>query len=89
MTVARHIPASHPVRRRMAFRAALEVAMDAHDSRPTISAMEVASITTRIEDLAQRVVLMPDVPLTGQQRRSLLVIARELERRASTLHERS
>lgn len=45
------------------------------------SPSEIADQTARIEDLARRVVLL-DGPLNGQQRRSLLILARELVRRA-------
>lgn len=79
----RRRPASHPVLQRAAFRAALDDALEATPSQPTVSVTTVNDQAARIEDLAQRVVLMPDTPLTGQQRRSLLILARELYRRAT------
>lgn len=78
----RHIPASHPVaRRRIEFQAELLRRID-DGSLHAIAATAVADQTARIEHLAQSVVLLPDTPLTVQQRRSLTVIARELLRRA-------
>lgn len=80
MTAA-HRPASHPVLRRMAVRDQLSEAM--REPRGVlVSASEVADLSTRIEDLAQRVAWLPDGPLTGQQRRGMIVVANELLRRA-------
>ena len=76
--VNRHRPESHPVVQRAAIRERL------FDKLPPISAMEQVVLTSHIEHIAQGVIHMPDSPLTPQQRRSLLVIARELERRAMT-----
>jgi hypothetical protein len=93
--VTRHLPASHPVLQRMRRSVGYDEDLDrihgralaavhlAIEARPgeLVSASEVADMTARIEDLAQRVVLMPEGPLTTQQRRSLAVIATELIRR--------
>lgn len=85
MTATGYRPETHPVLLRQ--RAAMGVA----DARALIvrspdgqlvSPNAVADQSARIEDLAQRVVMLPDSPLTGQQRRGLHLIARELLRRA-------
>ena len=78
----RHLPLSHPVLTRTRM---LEEARPL----PATSAAEIASLEARINDIAERVVLMPDAPLNGRQRRSLHVIARELMRRAESTIERS
>lgn len=77
----RHMPLSHPVLERV------RMLTNARPLPPT-AATEVTFMDARINDLAQRVVLMPEAPLTGQQRRSLHVIARELVRRAESTHNR-
>lgn len=83
MTVTGRRPASHPVLRRLAVRNQLLEAMRAPGG-VLVSSPEMAEQAARIEDLAQRVVLLPDGPLNGQQRRSLHLIARELLRKAQT-----
>ena len=65
-------PASHPVLR------ALDAARDGE-----ISAMAVAGMSDRIDDIARLVRIMPDLPLTVAQTERLRIIARELIRRAS------
>lgn len=91
MTATGYRPTSHPVLRRQAFRVAMELGLEHTPSTTSVAATVVSDTSYRIEDLAQRVVQLPDVPMTGQQRRSLIVIANELIRRASgpTLNERS
>lgn len=83
----RHVPASHPVLNRIVtarYRADLAAAMERADSRATVSATAQSEVNARLEDLAHRVVLLPDTDLSGQQRRSLIVIATELLRRAES-----
>lgn len=81
----KHRPSSHPLvqRERVMRLGQVIAAMDLGDHPlDAISAVSARDQSARIEDLAQRVVLMPETPLTGEQRRSLLVLARELTRRA-------
>lgn len=85
MIGTRHRPASHPVHVRERFRADLRLAMEMADPRDiAMSATAMHDQASRIEDLAHRVVMLPDTPLTGQQRRSLHILARELLRRANS-----
>jgi len=88
MTATGYRPASHPVLRRARFHADLARAIErAELDIDPVAATVVSDSSTRIEDLAQRVVMLPDVPLTGQQRRSLHIIAGELLRRADACHD--
>lgn len=92
MSATGHRPADHPVLERARFHADLAKAIDRNGSHiDPVAATVVSDTSIRIEELAQRVVLLPDVPLTPQQRRSLLIVAAELTRRANgpTLNERS
>lgn len=83
----KHRPASHPLmqRQRMLSIGQILAAIDSGGrALDPSSAVSLSDQGARIEDLAQRVVLMPDSPLTAQQRRSLVVIAHELLRRADS-----
>ena len=88
--VAKHLPASHPVRRRLEFQARLIAAIDREGVElPPVSAMAISRMSDRIEHIATEVAALPEHALTAQQRRSLHLIAQELTRLASTTPERS
>lgn len=85
---ASHRPDSHPVLQRARFHAELAKSLDrTHATLDPISATQVADQSARIDDIAARVASLGD-SLTPLQRRSLLAICRELDRRVHHL-ERS
>lgn len=79
MDHGKHVPPDHPVLRR---RGAMETLRSGSQPLPPISAAEIAAVGDRIDWIAMAVHQLPDQPLTPAQAERLLIIARELERRA-------
>lgn len=87
----RHLPASHPVRRRMAAErvrlallgGSLRIEIPADGVLPPLSATSIGHMSDRLAIVAEAILRLPDLPLTVGQQREAKVMAAELMRRAT------